>query len=208
MYRTVLQILLKGISVLLPVIVAIYVLSWLVLSAEGIVKTILVQVFPDGYYIPGIGIVFIILLVFFAGLLMYPWVTRKLIGQFESLFRKIPFLGSVYSPIKDLMDLFGSDMEEQLGRPVMIRIPNTDIETLGFVTREHTTDLPKGFIPEDCSPEEFVVVYVQWSSQIGGYCFVVPKASIRDVDMTVEEGMRWALTAGLSAPSNKAHPQK
>jgi uncharacterized membrane protein len=94
------------------------------------------------------------------------------------------------------MDLFGGDVQEQLGQVVLIKIPNTNIETLGFITRDDLSDLPEGF-----PGEGHVVVYVQWSSQIGGYCFVVPRDAIRAVDMTVEEGMRWALTAGVSGPN-------
>jgi uncharacterized membrane protein len=74
-------------------------------------------------------------------------------------------------------------------------LPNTELKTLGFITREDLNDLPDGL-----SKNDHVVVHVQWSSQIGGYCFVVPRRAVQPVDMTVEEGMRWALTAGISAP--------
>ena len=57
-------------------------------------------------------------------------------------------------------------------------------------------------MPNGLACEDRIVVYVQWSSQVGGYCFVVPRESVRPVNMTVEEGMRWALTAGISAPNN------
>ena len=45
---------------------------------------------------------------------------------------------------------------------------------------------------------------------MGGYCFLVPRESIRPVDLSVEEGMRWALTAGISGPDgagNKPQPR-
>jgi uncharacterized membrane protein len=96
------------------------------------------------------------------------------------------------------MGLVGGDMEKKLGRPVMVTVPNTNMETLGFVTREGTDGLPEGFLPDD-----HLVVYVQWSSQIGGYCFIVPKNSVRYLDISIEEGMRWSLTAGLSAPESQ-----
>lgn len=88
-------------------------------------------------------------------------------------------------------------MAKKLGQPVMIRIPNTNMETLGFITKKDSEGLPEGFLPED-----HIVVYVQWSSQVGGYCFIVPRDHVRPVNITVEEGMRWALTAGLSAPKD------
>jgi uncharacterized membrane protein len=191
------KILLKGLSLVLPVAVAIYVIAWLVRSAEGTIKGILTAVLPEGFYLPGMGLIVMLTIVFGAGLLMYPWITRKLIKTADNLFRKIPLFGSVYSPVKDLMDLLGGGMDRELGRPVMIRVPNTDMETLGFVTRENAENLPDGFIPDD-----HLVVYIQWSSQVGGYCFIVPQDSVRELDISVEEGMRWSLTAGLSGPKS------
>ncbi len=203
MHKTLSQILLKGLTIVLPVAVAVYVLCWLIYSAESGVKTLLTQIMPSRFYMPGMGLVIVAGIVFVVGLLMYPWLTRTIISYLDSLMRKIPLFGTVYSPVKDLMELLGSDMNQQLGRPVMFRVPNTEMDTLGFVTREDASGLPDGFLLEGMSGDDLVVVYVQWSSQIGGYCFLVPKSCIRDLDMTVEEGMRWALTGGLSAPSPK-----
>lgn len=194
-YKALSRVLLKGLSLVLPVAVAVYVIAWLVRKAEGTVKYLLTAVLPPDYYVPGMGLAAMIIAVFGAGLLMYPWMTRTLIGYIEKLLRRLPLFGSIYSPVKDLMDLLGGGMENQLGRPVMIKVPNTEIETLGFITREDQKGLPLGFMPPD-----HLVVYVQWSSQLGGYCFIVPKESVRPLDISAEEGMRWALTAGLSGP--------
>lgn len=202
-YKTTSRILLKGLSLVLPVAVAIYVIVWLVRSAEGTLKSALTAILPDGYYVPGMGLLAVVVIIFCAGLLMYPWLTRKLIETADGVFRKIPLFGSVYSPVKDLMDLLGGGMDIQLGRPVMITVPNTDMETLGFVTRENSDGLPEGFIPDG-----YIVVYVQWSSQVGGYCFIVPKDSVRTLDISVETGMRWSLTAGLSGPKSTDTPSK
>ena len=195
------KVLLKGLSVVLPVAVAGYVIVWLVRTGEGTLKSLLTSILPAGWYLPGMGLLATLVIVFCAGLLMYPWMTRKLIGLSDRVFRKIPLFGSVYSPVKDLMDLLGDGMDKRLGRPVMVRVPNTLMETLGFVTREDSDSLPDGFVPPG-----HIVVYVQWSSQIGGYCFIVPKENVRPLDISVEEGMRWSLTAGLSGPKKHDPP--
>ena len=188
---------LKGLAVVLPIVAAVYVTLWIVRDGETVVRGALLTVLPEQYYVPGLGLALVVTIVFSVGLLMYPWLTRKLLDGIDGFLRRVPLFGSVYSPTRDLMEMFGGDVEQQLGQVVMIEIPNTNIETLGFITRDNLTDMPEGLASEDR-----VVVYVQWSSQIGGYCFVVPQDSVRPVDMTVEQGMRWALTAGISAPNN------
>jgi uncharacterized membrane protein len=185
-------------AVVLPVVAAIYVLVWIVRDTETAVKSLLLRVVPQEYYVPGSGLLLVLLTVFLIGLLMYPWLTRKMLDGLDGVFRKIPLFATIYSPVRDLMDVMGGDMTEKLAQVVMIKVPNTNLETLGFITRKDLSDLPDGF-----PKENHVVVFVQWSSQIGGYCFIVPRDSVRPVEMTVEEGMRWALTAGISGPSDK-----
>jgi uncharacterized membrane protein len=188
----------QGIAVVLPVVGAGYVLTWAARDTEKAIKSILLAVIPESLYIPGLGIAVFVAFTFMLGLLMYPWITRIVLNTADNFFRKVPLFGSVYSPIRDFLDLFGGDMADQLGDPVMIQVPGTEMETLGFVTRRTGDNLPEGMLPDD-----HIVVYVQWSSQIGGYCFVVPEKAVRPLDLSVEEGMRWALTAGLSAPKSQ-----
>jgi uncharacterized membrane protein len=203
MHKFILQTFLKGFSLLIPVAVSIQVVLWLGKTAEGALSSIIVEAVGEKSYIPGMGVVLLFTLAFLTGLLMYPWMTRALVSTLEKQLRKIPVFGSVYSPVKDLMDLLGGEMGDKLGQPVMVTIPNTNMDTLGFITRESGNGMPEGFIPEG-----HLVVYVQWSSQIGGYCFVVPKDSVRPVNISVEDGMKWALTAGLSGPNDKKESSK
>ncbi len=195
MFQFVTRTFLKGLVVVLPIVAAFYVVVWIVRDGEAVVKNSLLTVLPGDYYVPGMGLALVVAAVFCVGLLMYPWLTRKLLDGVDKVLRRIPLFGMVYSPARDLMDVLGGDVEEQLGQVVLIKIPNTNMETLGFVTRDDLSDLPDGF-----SKDDHVVVYVQWSSQVGGYCFVVPRDAVRPVDMTVEQGMRWSLTAGISGP--------
>jgi uncharacterized membrane protein len=193
----------KGLVVVLPIMAAVYVVLWMVRDSEALVKGFLLTIMPEDYYVSGLGLGLFLAAIFCVGLLMYPWVTRKLLDGVDGVLRSVPLFGAIYSPARDLMDVLGGDVEQQLGQVVLIKIPNTNMETLGFVTRDDLSDLPEGFARDD-----HVVVYVQWSSQIGGYCFVVPREAVQPVDMTVEQGMRWALTAGISAPGNAAGSQK
>lgn len=198
MLRSLTQIFLKGLTIVLPVVVGIYVTVWLLGGLEESIGAALQAVLPEGVYLPGMGVALALVLIFLAGLLMYPWLTRKLFEGLDALLRRIPFFASIYSPVRDLMDFVGGSMDTQLGKPVMVRVPNTEMDTLGFITREHDPEGGGGMIPEGHK-----AVYVQWSSQIGGYCFIVPEESIRPLDISVEDGMRWALTAGLSGPADR-----
>lgn len=193
--RFVSKTILQGLAIVLPVIAAGYLLIWVARDSERAIRSLLLLWLPQSWYIPGLGIALFAALTFLLGLMMYPFLTRTIFNSADRVFRRIPLFGNVYGPIRDLFDLLGGDMADQLGEVVMIKVPGTEMETLGFITRRTNAGLPEGTIPEG-----HVVVYVQWSSQIGGYCFIVPEDSIRPVHFTTEEGMRWALTGGISGP--------
>ncbi|MDH4227627.1 MAG: DUF502 domain-containing protein [Deltaproteobacteria bacterium] len=187
----------KGLTVVVPVFVALYVLLLVFTKAEQVVKQLITAVIPPDYYITGLGVALFALAIFAVGLLMYPWITKKISKPLDSFSRRIPLFGLVYSPIKDLMNLLGDDVGTSLGDPVMVELDHSQTKMVGFLTRSNAEGLPEGFIPPN-----HVVVFVPWSSQIGGFCFVVPKERIRPLDITAEEAIRWSFTAGLSGPEN------
>ncbi|MDH5470579.1 MAG: hypothetical protein OEX75_08300, partial [Gammaproteobacteria bacterium] len=43
-----------------------------------------------------------------------------------------------------------------------------------------------------------VLVYLPLSYMIGGYAVLMPRSAIRPVDMSMEEAMRFTLTAGVT----------
>jgi len=66
------------------------------------------------------------------------------------------------------------------------------MKVVGLVTRETFEGLPS-----DMANESEIIVYIPLSYQIGGLTVVVPKSSVRYIDMSVEEGMRFCMTAGM-----------
>ncbi len=188
------RILLQGLSILVPIAVAIQILAWLLQGAERLTMTLTVDVFPWQIYVPGMGVLLLLTAVFLVGLLMYPWVSDRLDG----VLRRVPLFGALYGPVRDLMRLFSADARDRLGYPVMVRMPGSDFETLGFVTQKDGGSLPDGLLQPG-----YVVVYVQLASQIGGLTLAVPESSCRPLDISTEEALRFAITAGVSSPRQK-----
>ncbi len=198
MFRFMSRTFVKGLAVVLPVAAAIYVVFWLGGGVDRVMERIVTLVLPADLYVRGSGVVIVIIGVFVVGLLMYPLLTQRLLNRVDRLLRKIPLFASIYSPVRDLLNLLGGSVETRLTQVVFVRIPGIGFESLGFITRESSDGIMPGLLPPD-----HLVVMLPWSTQIGGTCFIVPRSAVRPVDMTVEEGLRWALTAGVSAPAPK-----
>ena len=62
---------------------------------------------------------------------------------------------------------------------------------IGLITREQFNDLPEGIGTKDD-----IAVFFPFSYQLGGFTAIVPKSMITEVDLTIERGLRFCITAG------------
>ena len=77
-------------------------------------------------------------------------------------------------------------------------IGSPPIRLIGFVTREDLSGLPKALGEDDR-----VAVYLPLSYQIGGYMLFMPRSALIPIDMSLEDAMRFSITAGMSTKRNE-----
>lgn len=105
---------------------------------------------------------------------------------------------SLYGSIRDLFNLFSKAQEQALHQTVVLTLG--EMRVIGFVTRQDLDDLP----PEIGARAD-VAVYLPMSYMIGGYLVVVPHTAIQPIDMSVEDALRFTLTAGITGVQSEQH---
>ena len=100
--------------------------------------------------------------------------------------------------LRDFMNFLSRPQEQGLHQVVLVRLGDTDLRVMGFVTREDLAGLPPGM-----GEPGMILVYLPMSYQVGGYTALLPRDAVQPVDMSFEEAMRFTLTAGLSVPAAK-----
>ena len=183
------RIFFTGLAVVLPIFVTIAVLLWLVRGLESVLGTVFQFAIPRAYF-PGLGLLGALALIFFVGVLMEGMLFRRLMTWLEGLLNNIPLVKTVYGAVRDLMGMFGG--APGFNKVVMLKLPGIELQMLGFVTMETFTKLP--ITPAD----DTVAVYLPLSYQIGGHLVFVARKHLTPVEMTLEEAMRFVVTAGMS----------
>jgi len=173
----------RGILVLTPLAVTLFILYQIYKFADGLFKGLLLKA---GFYFPGLGLLVTVAAIFLAGILASNWFTKKPLIYFENLLIKFPLLGSIYGIIRDTLISF-TGSRKGLTRLVLINLPN-EMKLLGFQTAEND-----GVIV----PEGYVAVYLMQSMQWAGNLILVPEALVQAVDVTPEEAMKFIASAGL-----------
>ncbi len=186
-------IFLQGLMAVLPLVVTVYILYWLATSTESLIGGMLRAVLPEHMYIPGMGIAAGLLIILGIGILLRIWLVRKVFELTERILEKMPLIKSLYGSIRDLMSFFDTSKKKEFDQVVMVTIPGQNLRLMGLVTRENFDELAQGI-----GDENTVAVYLPMSYQMGGYTIFVSRDNITPVDLSIEEAMRFVLTAGVS----------
>lgn len=185
---------LKGLLTLLPIALTISLLIWIVRSLESTFGDVLTSMMPTEFYIPGLGLVLAIIAIIATGLLVENYLAGSLLKRLEESLKRAPVIRAIYSPLKDLTDLFSrAQGPDQAQKVVFVRISPT-IELVGLVMRETFNDLPSVRMNQGT-----VAVFVPFSYGFGGYTLLVQVEAIRDAGIPAERALQLAITGWVRA---------
>jgi uncharacterized membrane protein len=187
-------IFLQGLVAILPIVVTAWLLCWLATTAERFLGGLFRLLFPSLDYWPGLGVVLGLILVFGVGLLMNAWVMRRLMAAAEKLLGTIPLVKSIYLGIRDLAGFLSPEARRNGFQKVVSVTLMDKVRLVGFVTREDSRDLFEALDDK----EELIAVYMPMSYQLGGFTAYLPRKALEPLNMSIEDAMRFTLTAGIS----------
>jgi len=189
---------LTGLAAILPIVITLALLWWLGTTAEELLGALLQAVLPDMLYFPGLGLIVTLAVIFGIGVLLRAYVVQWLFGWIEGLMERIPVVKTIHGTVRDMMNLVSGDLEKKFGDAVLVTLPGTDYRLVGFITRQDFSGLP-----DELGSEETIAVYLPMSYQIGGFTLMLPRKQLQPLHMSLEDAMRYTLTAGVSARKEK-----
>lgn len=157
---------------------------------DDILGSFLRSMLPIGYYIPGLGLILTILIIYLFGWMLENFITQRVLSSAQKILTQVPFIRTIYSPLKDLMNLFANSDKNGMKNVVLVEAQD-GIQILGLMTRDQFEDIQTGNITDF---ENKVAVYIPLSYALGGYTVLVPKNKIKLIDIPTEKAMSLAIT--------------
>ncbi len=152
-----------------------------------------------GFPIPGLGVVLSLLILLLTGLIAANLFGRKLVGLWEQLLSRIPLVRSVYSAVKQLVETMFSDNGNSFRKVVLVEFPRRGLWTLAFLTSDEPGPV------QEATGRDVISVYVPTTpNPTGGYFVLVPREDVREIDLSVDEGLKLLLSMGAVNPAK--HP--
>lgn len=187
---------LTGLLVIIPMWGTILILKTLFVALEGILGDLVAKLLPD-QYVPGLGIVALVILVLGTGLFTANFMGRQVVKWWEDWLNRVPLVRGIYSTLKSMMDVLSFAERGSYRRVVLIQFPKNGHYCFAFVT-----GVTKGEM-QDLAQEPLVHVYVPTSpNPTSGYFLLVPEREVTSVDISVEEAMKLIVSGGLYSPNS------
>lgn len=183
-----------GLLVITPIWGTYLILKTLFRTLDGFLGDILQRYFQ--YYIPGLGIISLIIIILLAGIFATNLIGRQFIKTWEELLRKVPFVSNIYTAIKAIMDALSIHSKGDFKKVVLIEFPRKGQYSIAFIT-----GITKGEIQE-LTNERVINVYVPTTpNPTSGYFLFVPESDIIPLSMSVEDGMKMIISGGFYTPN-------
>lgn len=193
--------LLAGLLVLVPLIITLWVLNWVIGTLDQTLGILPSAWHPDnllGFHIPGLGVIFAVLVVLGIGAMASNIIGNQLIAWGNAVLQRIPVVRSIYSGVKQVSDTLFSEKGNAFRQAVLVQWPRPGMWTIGFVT-----GTPGGELVTHLQGDYLSVYVPTTPNPTGGY-FVMLKASDCIVlDMSVDAALTYVISMGVIAPGTK-----
>jgi uncharacterized membrane protein len=190
-----------GLLVLVPLFITVWVISCLVGMMDQSLFLLPETWRPKaqlGLEIPGMGAILTLLIIFVTGVIATNFFGKRLILVWEALLARVPVVKSIYASVKQVSDTLFSDSGNAFRQAVLVQFPRPGVWTIAFVTGK-----PGGDVANHLSGDYLSVYVPTTPNPTGGYFLMLPRADVVELDMSVDEALKYIISMGVVAPPTK-----
>ena len=181
-----------GVVVLIPIGFTLYLSKFLI----GLSSKILPEnINPNSYLpisIPGIEIIITLIFITVVGGLSLSFIGKRILKLIDDLFKRIPFLRTVYSAVVQMTETF-SKKDDGKKSVVLIEYPRKGVWAVGFATKENKGEMAKK------TGKDLINVFVPTTpNPTSGFLLMFPKEDVIYLNMSFEEASKFIVSAGTS----------
>jgi uncharacterized membrane protein len=184
-----------GLLVAIPLGVTLVTLRFLFNLADGVLAPVMRGMvsflFGKGFYIPGLGIISALVVVYLLGILATNVFGRQIVQYWDRLLSRIPLVNTIYVSSKQLMDVFRNRSRSSFRSAVYVDFPKQGSYALAFITNETLDSSGKRhytcFVPSSPNPTS-------------GYVLLLREDEVYPTSLSVEEAMKVIMSGGMVLP--------
>jgi uncharacterized membrane protein len=194
--------LITGLLIWIPLVITLWVLK-LVVDALDQTLLLLPPEFRTenwlGVHVPGMGAVMTLVIVFVTGLLTTNLIGARLVHFWHEVLHRIPVVNSIYSSVKQISDTLFSSSGQAFRKALLVRWPHDGMWTIAFLTGR-----PGGEVAGHLAGDYLSVYVPTTPNPTGGYFVLVARKDVIELQMSVDEALKYIISMGVVPPANRA----
>ena len=190
--------LITGLLIWIPLVITLWVLKLVVDTLDQTLLLLPIQLRTEswlGIHVPGLGVILTLLIVLVTGLLAANFIGARLVHWWHEILHRIPVVSSIYSSVKQVSDTLFSSSGQAFRKAVLVQWPREGMWTIAFLTGVPGGDAAKHL------PGDWLSIYVPTTpNPTGGYFVMVPRAEVIELEMSVDDALKYIISMGVVAP--------
>lgn len=190
--RALINYFIKGMLVVVPLGLAVFLIFWAVAKLDNALNlSDVLWINPKtgkGIYIPGLGILTVLVLIMIAGVLVTNVITDPIKNWFARWINRIPLFKFLYSSIKDFTEAFVGE-DKKFNEPVLVEVGSSGIKKIGFLTQKDLSAL---------GLTGHVAVYFPYSYSFAGQVIIVPVDKVKPIHKNAADMMKFVISGGVT----------
>ena len=198
--------LIAGLLVWVPLGITLWVVNFLVTTLDQTLLLVPESLRPEalvGFHIPGLGVLLSFIILFATGVFAANFFGQRLIKMWERILGRIPFVKSIYSSVKQVSDTVLSDKGTAFRKALLVEFPRQGCWTIAFLT-----GTPADTVVDHLAGEHVSVYVPTTPNPTGGYFVMLPKTSVRELDMSVDDALKYIISMGVVSPVRRLPTHK
>ena len=187
-----------GLLIWIPLSITVWVLSAIVGTMDQSLRLLPSAIHPTnllGFNIPGAGTVLTLLVILLTGVVATNLIGQRMVRFWEAVLARIPVVKSIYYSVKQISDTLFSGSGEAFRKVLLVRYPHPEAWAVAFLTGTPAEDVSA------MTGEELVSVFIPTApSPVNGFFFFVKKNETIELDMSVDDALKYIVSMGVVAP--------
>jgi uncharacterized membrane protein len=191
-----------GLLIWVPLVITLWVLGLLVSAMDQSLLLLPNQFHTEswlGVHIPGLGALLTVMVVFVTGVFAANIIGQRLVRYWERVLARIPVVNSIYTGVKQVSDTLFLPGGQAFRKALLVEWPSSGSWTIAFLTGR-----PGGDVANHLKGD-YVSVYVPTTpNPTGGYFVMVPRSGVVELDMSVDEALKYIISMGVAVPGRNS----
>ena len=190
--------LMSGLLIWLPIIATVLVVRFIVQLMDQLLVLLPRHLQPEalfGVHIPGLGVVLAVIVLLLTGLLVSNFIGRWLVGLWDEVLARIPFIRAIYGGVKSFSETILGNKGSSFKKVLLVQYPRAGRWSIAFQTN---ATLPE--ISARTGLDQVCVFLPTTPNPTSGFIVMVPRTEIIELDMSVDAAMKMVVTLGVVMP--------